>query len=39
MRFKIPTDYDRKWNSIGFENGVLKITYEKDLDELPMKKN
>lgn len=33
MRFKIPSEYDRKWNYLGFENGVLKLIYEKDVDE------
>jgi len=33
MRFKIPIEYERKWSHVGIENGVLKISYEKDLDE------
>lgn len=33
MRFKIPSEYDRKWSYLGLENGVLKIIYEKDVDE------
>lgn len=37
MRFKIPPEYERKWNYIGMENGVLRIQYEKDQDDLPVK--
>ncbi len=33
LSFKIPEVYERKWNKFQVENGVLKIVYEKDLDD------
>jgi HSP20 family molecular chaperone IbpA len=34
LTFKIPEIYERKWNSYEVENGVLKIIYDKDIEEL-----
>lgn len=39
MRFKIPQEYERKWHYFGVENGVLKIEYLKDEDDVPIKYN
>jgi HSP20 family molecular chaperone IbpA len=34
LSFKIPENFERKWSYFGVENGVLKIVYEKDKDDL-----
>lgn len=34
LSFKIPENYERKWSFFGVENGVLKIVYDKDKDDL-----
>lgn len=33
LKFKIPTDYDRKWSYLGMNNGVLGIVYDLDVEE------
>lgn len=33
MTFRIPEEYQRKWDSCVVENGVLCIRYQKDTDE------
>lgn len=41
LKFKIPTEYDRKWSYVGMNSGVLGLVYDQDVDELPstMKKS
>ncbi len=34
LSFKIPENFERKWSFFGVENGVLKIVYDKDKDDL-----
>ena len=33
MTFRIPEEYNRRWDSVTVENGVLEIRYLKDHDE------
>ena len=33
MTFKIPEEYDRKWTEYVLKDGVLRLTYKKDLEE------
>lgn len=33
MTFRIPEEFQRKWDSCNVDNGVLCIIYLKDLDE------
>lgn len=33
LNFRIPEIYERKWSSFEVQNGVLKIVYERDIDE------
>ncbi|CAD8098459.1 unnamed protein product [Paramecium sonneborni] len=34
LSFRIPENFERKWKHFGIENGVLKIVYEKDKDDI-----
>ena len=33
MTFRIPEEYNRRWDSANVENGVLEVRYLKDHDE------
>lgn len=39
MTFKIPDTYERKWLEIEIMDGVLKICYPKDQDDIIYIKN
>ncbi|CAD8086757.1 unnamed protein product [Paramecium sonneborni] len=34
LSFRIPENFERKWKYFGIENGVLKIVYEKDKEDI-----
>jgi hypothetical protein len=39
LSFRIPEIYERKWDNFEVENGVLKIEYVKDMDDLDKYQN